>query len=192
MDVERHVVVQKAGKHVEREVDRRLIGKVVEDLGAEHVDHAAGEVGERLGRVGLLLEALDPAVGVDDHDPELAHVRTRLTASVAIPPLASWAARKRREIDVGERVARHHEEGLRAEVVGDVANAARGAQQLVLVAVGELDPERGAVAETIADRAPGTNAGSRSRCSKPCRGRSRRMCSITGRLATGTIGFGTS
>ena len=47
----------------------------VEDLGAEHVDAAVGEVRERFGRVGLLLEALDAAVGVGDRDAELARCR---------------------------------------------------------------------------------------------------------------------
>ena len=40
---------------------------------------------------------------------------TRLTASVAMPSLASWAARSAREVDVGERVGGHHQEGLVAE-----------------------------------------------------------------------------
>ena len=55
------------------------------------------------------------------------------------------------QVDVGERVGGHHQEGLVAEELGDVADAARRAQQLVLVAVGELDPERRAVAEAVAD-----------------------------------------
>ena len=49
-------------------------GEEVEDLGAEHVDAAVGEVGERFGRLGLLLEALDAAVGAGDRDAELAGV----------------------------------------------------------------------------------------------------------------------
>ena len=74
MDVERDVVVEQGREHVASEVDHPLGGKVVEDLAVEDVDHAARQVGERLGPVGLLLEALDPAGGVRDHDAELAHV----------------------------------------------------------------------------------------------------------------------
>ena len=48
--------------------------------------------------------------------------------------------------------AGHHKEGLRAEPVADVANASRGAEQALLLAVGEVDPERCAVAEMAANR----------------------------------------
>ena len=53
---------------------------------------------------------------------------------------------QRREVDVGERVAGDHQERV-AEELGDVADATSGAEQLVLVAVGELEPEARAIAE---------------------------------------------
>ena len=67
----------------------------------------------------------------------------------------------RGEVDVGERVAGDDQEGV-AEEVGGVADAARGAEQLLLAAVGELDAELRAVAEVALDQSPGTSAGWRS------------------------------
>ena len=61
----------------------------------------------------------------------------------------------------------------------------------LLVAVGELDAERGAVAEVVADRVrEPVQVGDTS--SNPSRASSARMCSMIGRLATGTSGFGIS
>ena len=77
---------------------------------------------------------------------------TRLTASVAMPSLAVVGGAQRGEVDVGEGVGGHHQEGLVAEEVGDVPDAPCSAQQLLLVAVGEVDPQSRAVAEAIADR----------------------------------------
>ena len=79
-----------------------------------------------------------------------------------------------------------------AEEVGDVAHPAGGAEQLLLVAVVELDPEPGAVAEAVADqlREP-VQVGDHLGRSRGGAGAAR-MCSITGRSATGTIGFGIS
>ncbi len=62
--------------------------------------------------------------------------------------------RERRQVDVGERVPGEHDEDVvvaRGEEVGDVADAAGGAEQLLLALVGDLDPERRAVAEPPLD-----------------------------------------
>ena len=85
--VEGHVALQQAREDVHRPVGEASRGRpapaalLVPGAGkkskisrAEHVDAAVGEVGERFGRVGLLLEALDTAVGAGDRDPELAGV----------------------------------------------------------------------------------------------------------------------
>ena len=62
---------------------------------------------------------------------------TFLTDSVAIPPACAVACRQRRQVDVRERVAGDHEEGLIAEEVAAGPHAAGGAQQLLLEAVAE-------------------------------------------------------
>ncbi len=101
--------------------------------------------------VGLLLEALDPAVGAGDHDPELAHVGDPLDGQRRDAVVGLVGGTEGGQVDVGERVGSHHQEGLVAEELGDVADAAGRAQQLVLVAVGELGSERRAVTEAVAD-----------------------------------------
>ena len=165
-------------------------GEEVEDLGAEHVDAAVGQVRERLGRFGLLLKALDAAVGAGDHDPELARVVDPLGRQRRDPVVGLVELAHRPQVDVGQRVAGDDQEGV-AEELGGVADAAGGAEQLLLLAVGEVDPELGAVAEVVLDLV-------REQCRlaitsvKPWPASSRRMCSITGRFSTGTIGFGIS
>jgi hypothetical protein len=57
----------------------------------------------------------------------------------------------RRQVDVGEGVAGDHQEGV-AEEIGGLADAPGGSQQLLLEAVGQLDPEFRAVAEVVADQ----------------------------------------
>ena len=89
--VERHVVLEQRREDVEREVDRVVVGEVVEDLGAERVDHAVDEVRERLGGVGLLLEALDPAVGAGDDHAVLADVGDLLDGERRDPAVARGA-----------------------------------------------------------------------------------------------------
>ena len=76
---------------------------------------------------------------------------TRLVARVAIPSWDSWNSRIAAEVDVGERVAGDHQEGV-AEEPGGVADPAGGAEQLLLAAVGEVDPEARAVAEVALDQ----------------------------------------
>ena len=104
----------------------------------------------------------------------------------------SWdrGTRERAEVDVGERVAGDHEEGV-AEEPGRVAHAARGPQQLLLVAVGELEAE-GEPSPKCSSIVSGNQCRLAITSPKPCRRAAARMCSITGRLSTGTIGFGIS
>ena len=99
----------------------------------------------------LLLEALDAAVVAGDRDPELGRVRRPAWSP-------GWRSRRglvelahRGQVDVGERVAGDHQEGV-AEEVGGVADAARGPEQTVLAAVGELDSAGRPVAEVPLDQ----------------------------------------
>ena len=141
---------------------------------------------ERLGGVGLLLEALDPAVGVVDHHAVLARVGDLLDGQRGDPARAAVALHQRAQVDVGERVARDDHDRVVAEEVGHVAHTAGRAQQLlleaVLEAVAEVGADRVRVVVEVGDqlgRSPGA-------ASSPT------MCAITGRSSTGTIGFGIS
>ena len=96
VDVERHVVLEQRREDVEREVDRVVVGEVVEHLRAEGVDHAVDEIGERLGGVGLLLEALDAAVGAGDDHAVLAHVGDLLDGERRDPAVAPVRGHQRR------------------------------------------------------------------------------------------------
>ena len=107
---------------------------MVEDLRAEHVDAAVGEVGERLGGLRLLLEALDAPVLAGDRDAELGGVldplggerRDRAALDVGLVGLAHRA-----QVDVGERVAGDDQEGVGlGEEVADLADPAGGAERL--------------------------------------------------------------
>ena len=62
---------------------------------------------------------------------------TFLTVSVAIPPADLVALDQLAQVDVGERVSRDDHDRVVAEEVGDVANAAGGTEQLLLVAPGQ-------------------------------------------------------
>ena len=156
--VEGHVVLEQGREDVEREVDRVAVGEVVEDLRAERVDHAVDEVGERLGRVGLLLEALDAPVGVGDDHAVLADVGDLLDAERRNAAVGPVGVGELRQVGVGERVAGEDEEDVvvaAGEEVGDVADAARGPEQLLLAAVADRRRRAGAVAAGAASTASG-------------------------------------
>ena len=59
------------------EVERPVGRDVLEHLRLEDVDARVDRVREHLAPRGLLEEALDPALVVDDDDPELERVRRR-------------------------------------------------------------------------------------------------------------------
>ena len=76
---------------------------------------------------------------------------TRLVARVATPSWDSWNSRiAARSMSVSASPAMTRKESPRK--LGDVADPARGPEQLLLVAVGELDAELRAVAEVALDR----------------------------------------
>jgi hypothetical protein len=146
VDVERDVVLEELREDVVGPVDRIALGEVVEDLGREEVDPAVGEVRERLVRVGLLLEAGDPTVGVVQHHAVLARVRDLLDAERGDAAGLLVAFDELRDVEVGEGVAGDHEERLVPEELASVADPAGGAEQLLLLEVGQL------VAEVVPDR----------------------------------------
>ena len=149
MNVERDVVLEESREDVQRKVDDGPVREVVEDLALEHVDHAVGEVRQSLGGIRLFLEALNSPVGASDHDAELADVRHALHRQGRDPAVAFMGLSKGGQVDVGERVAGHHEERLAPEEIRNVANPPRGAQELLLVSVGEVDAQRRSVADPL-------------------------------------------
>ena len=82
------------------------------------------------------LVSVDPLHGRERRDPVVLGVRPG----------------ERPEVDVGECVGGDDHERLGAEEVAHVADTAGRAEQLLLLAVGELDAEPRAVAEGAADR----------------------------------------
>ena len=121
VDVERDVAVEERREHVEREVGRLHVGEVVEDLRAQRVDHAVRQVGERLRGVRLLLKALNAPVRAGHDHAVLLRVGDLLHRERREAVVCRVRGGERGEVDVGERVAGHDEEGLVAEEVAHVA-----------------------------------------------------------------------
>jgi hypothetical protein len=146
VDVEGHAGGQQRGEDVVGPVDGIGVREVVEDLRLEQVDPAVAEIGQGVGRVGLLLEAGDPAVVVVQHDAVLARVVDLLDRERGDAAGRAMAGQERPDVDVGQCVAGDDEERLGAEEVLALAHAACRARELRLVDV--LDR----VAEVVADR----------------------------------------
>ena len=123
---------------------------VVEHLRLDDVDAGVGVVAEDLAPRRLLEEALDVSLVVGDHDPVLERVRHGVEHDRGVRAALGVRAHHRGEVDVGERVAADHQEGV-VEQVGGVAHAARGAERPVLDDVLDLHVEVGAVAEAVAN-----------------------------------------
>ena len=70
---------------------------------------------------------------------------------VAMPPLRRCAATNDGEVDVGEPVAADDDEGPVGEEVAEGARRRRRCPELLLEVVAQLDAERRAVAEVVAD-----------------------------------------
>jgi hypothetical protein len=102
--VERDVVLEQRREDVLRPVDERPVGEVVEDLRAEDVDAAVAEVGQRLGRIRLLLEPLDAPVCVVDDDAVLPRVGDLLDGERGDPARALVPFEQLAHVDVGQRV----------------------------------------------------------------------------------------
>ena len=147
--VERLLLREQEREHVGREVDHAL-ADVVEDLWFEDVDAGVHRVAEHLAPRRLLEEALDAPVGPGDHDAELERVVHRLQGDGGQRSALLVEADHGREVDIGEHVARDHEERL-VELVARVAHRAGGAQGRLLGGVHHPHAELGPVAEVRAD-----------------------------------------
>ena len=121
-----------------------------EGVRSEEVDADRDQVALRLVR--LLLEADDPAVGVELGDAEPLRVRH----PVEQRPGAVWTGLELGR-DVGQRraaqdvVAEHAAERVVADEVAGEADGVGDAERARLVAIGQVEPERGAVGEQLDD-----------------------------------------
>ena len=124
---------------------------VVEDLGLHDVDARIDGVGEDLAPGGLLQEALDLALLVDDRDAEFQRVGHAGQADRDQCALLLVESDQVGEVEVGESVTGDDEEGVVLECFLGVLHASCGTERLLLVGVGELHSELFAVAEVVLD-----------------------------------------
>ena len=149
--VQRAAHLEQEREELLREVVRAVVGHVAQHFGLEHVDARVDRVGEDLAPRGLLEESLHAPVVVGDHDPELERVVDRLEADRHGGALRPVRVDEGAEVDVAQRVAGDHEEGLVEALVRE-PHGAGGAERLLLDGVVDVDTERLAVAEVRADR----------------------------------------
>ena len=152
-----HVPVDRAA-HLEqereellREVVRPVGRDVLQHLRLEDVDAGVDRVGEHLPPRRLLEEPLDAAVVARHDDPELERVVDRLQPDRDRRSRLLVARDERAEVDVAERVAGDHEEGLVELGAREPDRAGRSEREL-LDRVLHVQAHRLAVAEVAADR----------------------------------------
>ncbi len=133
-----------------REVDGAALGDEIEDLGLEDVDTGVDGVAEDLAPARLLQEALDAPVLTGDDDAELERVLHRAQGQRGQGVVLLVELQHGGEVDVGQHVARNHQEALR-ELVAGVAHRTGRAERRLLGGVDHAHAELGAVAEVAAD-----------------------------------------
>ena len=148
--VERPAHLEQEREELLGEVVRPVFGDMAQDLGLEHVDARVDRVGEDLAPGRLLEEALDAAVVVGDHDPELERVRDALEADRDQRLLLPVEADQVAEVDVAERVAGDDEERLVERLLREL-HGAGGAGGRFLDRVADGDAVGLAVTEVAAD-----------------------------------------
>ena len=99
----------------------------------------------------LLLEARDAPGGVVDHDAVVRGVVDLFDGDGGDAAVRAVGGHERRDVDVGQGVAAHHQEGVVAEQLAKPAGAAGGAQQLLFEAVVGVQAKGPAVAEVAPD-----------------------------------------
>ena len=149
--VDRLAFLHQLREDVTGPVDRHIGLDVVEDLRLHDVDAGVDGVREDLAPGGLLQEALDLAVLVDDGDAELERIGDPRQADRDEGALFLVEPDQIGEIEVGEGVTGDDEEGVVLEGFLGVLHAARGTEWLFLIGVGELHSELFAVAEVVLD-----------------------------------------
>ena len=149
--VERASHLQQEREELLREVVRPVGRDVLEHLGLEHVDARVDRVREDLAPRGLLEEALDAAVVVGDHDPELERVLDGLEPDRDRRPTLLVEFDEAGEVEVAERVAGDDEKRL-VELVRREADGAGCARGRFLDGVLDVHAQALAVAEVAPDR----------------------------------------
>ena len=134
-------------------------------------------------------EARDAAVVVDRHAAVVQRVRVRDDGHRDRAPARAWRARKRREVEIGERVAVDEEEPLRVEQRQRAGRTARAPEDARLPRVAHAHAERAAVADGRRHRRPAGDAGSAPRRRRPPPASQRRMRPASGTPATGSAGL---
>ncbi len=148
--VERLAELEQLGEQLLAEVVGLAGRDVVEDLGLEHVDAGVDGVREDLAPGRLLEEPLDPALVVDHDHAEVERVLDVLQDDGGHGAAALVLGDHRGQVEVGQRVARDHDEALAEQLLG-VLDAARRAEGHLLDRVVDVHPEGAAVAEVVAD-----------------------------------------
>ena len=147
---QRKLLLEHGREDVAGEVDDLVGADEVEDAGLEDVDARVGGVGEHLAPARLLEEALDAAVGTGDHDRELEWVLDPLERDRRQRAGVLVSLDDRAQVDVGEHVARDHQERV-VELLGRVEDGPGGAERRLLGGVSHPHAEVGPVAEVVPD-----------------------------------------
>ena len=139
-------------EHLAREVDGPSLGDEVEDLRLEDVDARVDRVAEHLTPRGLFQEPIDGAVLPRDHDAELERVRDAVQRQRGERRLALVEVHDGGKVQIGQDVARDHEEPI-VQLLHGVSHGSRGAEGRLLGGVHHADVQLGSVAEVVAHRA---------------------------------------
>ena len=99
-------------EHVTGPVGDLACPEELEDRGVQDVDARVGQVGDDLAPARLFDEALDGSSLVDDHDAVLERVWHRLEDDGGDGFPLAMEARRRTEVDVGQRIAGDDDKGF--------------------------------------------------------------------------------
>ena len=148
--VERLTLGEEGREEILAEVER-LAGLVaLEHARLDHVDAGVDRVGEDLAPRRLLEELRDAPVLAGDHDAVLERIRDVVERERDGGLALAMERDDLREIDVRQRVARDHDEGV-VEGVTDLTDGSAGAERRFLDAVLQAHADRAAIAEAVLD-----------------------------------------
>ncbi|PQM49647.1 hypothetical protein C1Y40_00123 [Mycobacterium talmoniae] len=137
-------VRQQRREHLPFHRDGAPARDAVDDRAVEHVAAGVDLVGRRI--LGLLQKRGDPAV-LGGHAAERPRVADPHQMQGQIGVVAVVVVEQLAQVGAGEHVAVEHHRGVVAQLVGDVGDAAAGAQRLGLGHVLDLQTQLGAVPE---------------------------------------------
>lgn len=143
--VDRLAFLHELGEDITGPVDRDIGLDIVEYLGLHDVDARVHRVGENLAPGGLLEEALDLALFVDDGDAEFKRVGNASQADRDERALFLVEIDEVGEVEIGQSVTGDHNESVVLECFLCVLHAAGCAEWLLLIGIGELHSELFAV-----------------------------------------------